>query len=91
MLAGFGLSIYYWFIPERKEYDHSDTHVRYTDFHHVATVAQMIYLCRGIAIICTAAVCFKYLELMPRSSTWYLTGTAISRAARELQGALCLM
>ncbi|KAL1512252.1 hypothetical protein AB1Y20_005514 [Prymnesium parvum] len=77
------LNIIVFFISERKNFDvHSLT---YRDLSRVADLSAATMGVRGISVITAAFTYFKFLVLMPKASTWYLTGTTLSRSGKDLK------
>ena len=86
--AGLAMRIYYFFIPLRKNWNQYDTRYSYVDFNDVATAQNVIGVLRGVSVMTAAVLCLKYLELMPKTTTWYATGTTLGRAGRPLQATM---
>ncbi|KAL3925291.1 MAG: hypothetical protein SGPRY_003682 [Prymnesium sp.] len=78
------LTIYSNFIPERRRFNPND-HFQYVDMSHVVLIERLILAVRGISMISAALACFKFLPLMPKTTSWYLTGTTFVRGGKDLK------
>ena len=84
------LRIYTITIPERKNFDTNNAYA-YRDMAHVAQISAFTMGVRGVSIITAAFSYFKYLALMPKTSTWYLTGTTLQRGGKDLKLTITMM
>ena len=95
--VGFGFRIYEQFLGQRTNLESLILEGRpqdiiETDVNMIAVIAGIIVTARALSIISAMLLLFKYLELAPKRflSSFYLTGTTLGRAGRDLQVVLLL-
>ena len=95
--VGFGFRIYEQFLGQRINLEKLILEGRpqdiiETDVNMIAVIAGIIVTARALSIISAMLLLFKYLELAPKRflSSFYLTGTTLGRAGRDLQVVLLL-
>lgn len=81
------LRIYTIMMPERRKFDLA-RRSNFTDFSamdKIAAYAAATMSVQAFSIMTSCFLFFKYLTLMPKTSSWYLTGTALNRAGVMLK------
>jgi hypothetical protein len=61
---------------------------RYVDFHEIAKYYKWAVAAQGTSFVLTSLSLFKYLELMPAATEWYVIGATVERGGRALRGAM---
>ena len=94
---GLGFRVYEQLLPQRLRlqelmYENRPQDVLETDVDMIVVVTGIILTARALSIISAVLLLFKYLELAPKKflSSFYLTGTTLGRAGRDLQVVLLL-
>ncbi|KAL1499278.1 hypothetical protein AB1Y20_011488 [Prymnesium parvum] len=54
----------------------------YVDFKEISRLNLLATVCMGVSFILTVLTLFKYLELMPISSEWYIIGASIEHGGK---------
>jgi hypothetical protein len=90
-LIYFFLRVYAFSLPERRHFDPVEASLVYTDVSRIGFVTSCQIIVRATSIFTACCLYFKYLILMPKTSSWYLTGTTLSRSGTDFKAAQLLL
>lgn len=76
-----------FYLPERRNFNVAEASREYPDVTRIAYVESLELCVRACSILTASWLFFKYLTLMPKTTSWYLTGTTLYRGGREFKSA----